>query len=133
MKMRVVEQEVVKVSKDSCNEDVNKISSATTFHPLDTPIATYETAGKVKPDGRTISVTEDGTITAFDADKTNGHTVNTDVPEDALFTDTTYENEPAVQGGTDVSLVTTGNKYFWDNKVSQSDRLTNSDIDDIIK
>lgn len=31
-------------------------------------------------------------------------------------TDTTYESKTAVSGGTDVSLVTTGEKYDWNNK-----------------
>ena len=31
-------------------------------------------------------------------------------------TDTTYESKAAAQGGTDVSLVTTGDKYNWNNK-----------------
>lgn len=114
-----------------------KVKSATTYHTeiieKEIPIATYDEVGKVKPDGRTISITNDGTITAFNSLSTNGHTVAKDVPQDAKFTDTTYNNVPAQQGGQDISLVTTGNKYFWDNKISQSDRLTNSEIDNIIK
>lgn len=31
------------------------------------------------------------------------------------YVDTTYENKAAVEGGTDVSLVTTGDKYRWNN------------------
>ena len=31
--------------------------------------------------------------------------------------DTTYESKTAASGGTDVSLVTTGEKYSWNNKV----------------
>lgn len=31
------------------------------------------------------------------------------------YTDTTYENKAAVEGGTEVSLVTTGDKYRWNN------------------
>lgn len=34
--------------------------------------------------------------------------------------DTTYESKSAVNGGTDVSLVTTGEKYGWNNKVDKS-------------
>lgn len=119
---------VVKVKLNNIDYDIGEGGSGG-----DTPIATYDEAGKVKPDGSTISVTTDGTITAINSNMTNGHTVDTDVPQNALFTDTTYENVPAQQGGVDVSLVTTGNKYFWDNKLSQSDRLTNSEIDEIIK
>lgn len=54
----------------------------------------------------------------------NGHTVASDVPANAVFTDTTYESKTAVSGGTDVSLVTTGEKYTWNNMlptVSSSD------------
>lgn len=36
-------------------------------------------------------------------------------------TDTTYENKQAASGGTDLSLVTTGDKYNWDNKADTSD------------
>lgn len=46
----------------------------------------------------------------------NGHTVAKDVPSDAIFTDTTYESKTAASGGTAVSLVTTGEKYTWNNK-----------------
>lgn len=46
----------------------------------------------------------------------NGHTVAVDVPANAKFTDTTYTSKAAASGGTDVSLVTTGEKYTWNNK-----------------
>lgn len=51
-----------------------------------------------------------------DARTVNGHTVLSDVPSNAVFTDTTYESKTAASGGTDVSLVTTGEKYAWNNK-----------------
>lgn len=50
------------------------------------------------------------------AEKVNNHTVEKDVPSNAVFTDTTYESKTASSGGTDVSLVTTGEKYTWNNK-----------------
>lgn len=40
------------------------------------------------------------------------------VPSNAVFTDTTYESKSAASGGTAVSLVTTGEKYTWNNKQS---------------
>jgi hypothetical protein len=46
----------------------------------------------------------------------NNHSVNKDVPSDAKFTDTTYESKPATSDGTDVSLVTTGEKFNWNYK-----------------
>ena len=48
--------------------------------------------------------------------KDSGYTIATSVPANAVFTDTTYSNKAAVSGGTEVSLVTTGDKYTWNNK-----------------
>lgn len=50
--------------------------------------------------------------------KDSGFTIEKSVPSDAVFTDTTYENKTAASGGTDVSLVTTGEKYIWNSKTS---------------
>ena len=47
------------------------------------------------------------------------YSLNKTVPADAVFTDTTYENKTAASGGNDVSLVTTGEKYTWNNKVDK--------------
>ena len=44
------------------------------------------------------------------------YTIGKSVPSDAVFTDTTYESKSASSGGTAVSLVTTGEKYTWNNK-----------------
>lgn len=54
----------------------------------------------------------------------NGHTVNSDVPANAKFTDTTYSSKSAASGGTDVSLVTTGEKAVWNAKTSNTGTLT---------
>lgn len=54
----------------------------------------------------------------------NGHTVNSDVPTNAKFTDTTYESKAAASGGTAVSLVTTGEKYTWNSKTSNTGTVT---------
>lgn len=40
------------------------------------------------------------------------------------FTDTTYSSKEAASGGTDVSLVTTGEKYAWNNKTSNTGTVT---------
>lgn len=48
------------------------------------------------------------------------YTVAKSVPSDAVFTDTTYSSKSASSGGTDVSLVTTGEKYTWNNKSTVS-------------
>lgn len=44
-----------------------------------------------------------------------------EIGNDPQFTDTTYENKAAVQGGSEESLVTTGEKYTWNNKVDIED------------
>lgn len=54
----------------------------------------------------------------------NGHTVNSNVPANAKFTDTTYTSKSAVSGGTDVSLVTTGEKAIWNAKTSNIGTIT---------
>lgn len=59
---------------------------------------------------RGVYVASDGTATVMD------YEVNKTVPSDAKFTDTTYESKPAASGGTDESLVTTGEKYTWNHK-----------------
>ncbi len=53
-----------------------------------------------------------------------GHTVGVNVPSDAKFTDTTYTSKTAVSGGTDVSLVTTGEKAIWNAKTSNVGTVT---------
>lgn len=55
----------------------------------------------------------------FDADgnaQAMTYEVNKTVPSDAVFTDTTYESLTPADGGTDVSLVTTGEKFAWNAK-----------------
>lgn len=49
----------------------------------------------------------------------NGYTIAASVPSGAIFTDTTYESKAAASGGTAVSLVTTGEKYTWNNKYTK--------------
>jgi hypothetical protein len=61
-------------------------------------------------DSKTPIYLNDGTFTALD------YTIEKSVPSDAKFTDTTYESKNASESGTDVSLVTTGEKYAWNNK-----------------
>ena len=58
------------------------------------------------------------------ASTVNDHTVNSDVPVNAKFTDTTYTSKSAVSGGTDVSLVTTGEKATWNAKTFNTGTIT---------
>lgn len=63
--------------------------------------------------------------------KATSYSLAKSVPSDAVFTDTTYESKAAVQSGSDVSLVTTGEKYTWNNKqnaISTSSRLAGNAV-----
>lgn len=62
--------------------------------------------------------------TASNASKVNNLTVQTAVPANAKFTDTTYSSKAAASGGTDVSLVTTGEKATWNAKTSNTGTIT---------
>lgn len=59
----------------------------------------------------------------------SGFTIATSVPANAVFTDTTYTSEVAANGGTAVSLCTTGEKYIWNNKANASSVVTQANID----
>lgn len=61
-------------------------------------------------DSVTIAAGSNVTVTGVAADKTIT----------IAATDTTYESKAAAPGGTDVSLVTTGEKYTWNNKGTYS-------------
>lgn len=57
----------------------------------------------------TVTIKQNGTSKgSFSMNQSGGATIN--------LTDTTYSSLPAVSGGTDKSLVTTGEKYTWNNK-----------------
>ena len=63
----------------------------------------------------------------------NGHSVQSDVPPNAKFTDTTYSSLAAKSGGSDVSLVTTGEKYIWNSKTSNVGTLTGIKMNGVSK
>lgn len=67
------------------------------------------------------------------AAKVNDHTVAVDVPSGAKFTDTTYESKAAASGGTDVSLVTTGEKATWNAKTSNVGTITGIKMNGVSK
>jgi len=58
----------------------------------------------------------------------NGHSIEADVPAEAVFTDTTYESKTAAENGTALSLVTTGEKYLWNNAASGTGSASWSNI-----
>jgi len=61
-----------------------------------------------KTETDTLLSAKQGTLTAGSNIQINNNTISA--------TDTTYQSKTASQGGTDVSLVTTGEKYTWNNK-----------------
>lgn len=71
--------------------DANGVISVTETPPYELPIASYDTLGGVKI-GNNIDIANGVISVTFptDADTVNGHTVLTDVPVDAVFTDTIY-------------------------------------------
>lgn len=60
------------------------------------------------------------TATSLQATQLNGVTIGSS----PKFTDTTYESKAAASGGTDVSLVTTGEKAIWNAKTSNTGTIT---------
>ena len=65
----------------------------------------------------TLTITLNGTSKGtFTANQSGNSTI--------ALTDTTYESKAAASGGTAVSLVTTWEKYTWNNKANTSDVLT---------
>lgn len=77
-------------------------------------IGTANPSKKLDVNG-TLNVSGDATLTSI-----NGVTVGSS----PKFTDTTYSSKSAASGGTDVSLVTTGEKYAWNNKTSNTGTVT---------
>ena len=100
---------------------INGTASSTTNYTL--PAGSYI----IYYNGTNYYFRTDGKLTASvtgDAATVNGKTVAVNVPADAKFTDTTYESKAAASGGTALSLVTTGEKYTWNNKASTNTTYT---------
>ena len=72
-----------------------------------------------------ISLRDDNKNTPIDLNADNGN-INAislngvTIGSSPKFTDTTYESKTASSGGTDLSLVTTGEKYTWNNKADKT-------------
>ena len=102
-------------STGQINSDVADIQSA-----LDEKAAISHTHTKSQITDFPTSLPANG----GNASTVNGHTVESNVPSGAKFTDTTYTSKSAVSGGTDVSLVTTGEKATWNAKTSNAGTIT---------
>ena len=108
--------------------DLSNLVTLTTAQSI-SGVKTF-TAEPVLP-SKTSNATNDGTKPATEAQVykkqdalTAGDNITISTVEGTLTisaTDTTYESKTAAQGGTDVSLVTTGDKYNWDHKADASD------------
>ena len=89
--------------------------------------------GKVTVNGTATTLyapTNTNTTYTLTQDSTDGHKI-TLTPSSGTPTtitipdnDTTYSSKDAASGGTDVSLVTTGEKYTWNNKTSNTGTVT---------
>lgn len=83
-----------------------KISS-TGGTSTDVPIATTEIAGKVKPDGTTITITEDGTISSVGGGSTPANMVTTDTTQTITgfktFTNNLHVNAPIASDGMSIT------------------------------
>jgi hypothetical protein len=107
-------------------------NSATTVTTDDTGVITISSNNNnqtIKGDGKTFGADAiielvAGTNIAISGDSTNSTiTINA--------TDTTYTSKPDASSGTEVSLVTTGEKYTWNNKqdaINSSNKLAVSNI-----
>ena len=88
----------------------------------------------VGPANSTINHIATFTGTTGKVIKDSGFTIEKSVPADAQFTDTTYENKAAVNEGTDDSLVSTGDKYNWNNKYTKPENgIPDTDFTDEVK
>ena len=120
-------------ASDNAGEAINWINSNTTLDSLwasggvllftpNRADGTATTAANSQKVGRFTATPTTGQVVVTDGTsggiKSSGYTIAKSVPSDAVFTDTTYESKAASNGGTAVSLVTTGEKYTWNNKSS---------------
>lgn len=88
-------------------------------------------SGEIK---RTVEAILDGTQKAGDAKKVNGHTVNSDVPENAVFTDTVYDDSELKQSIADIEsgTRTVGNSTKVNNHTVNSDVPENAKFTDTV-
>ena len=83
---------------------------------------------------RDIEGLVDGTKKAGDAKKVNGHTVSSDVPENAVFTDTVYDDSELKQSIADIESgkKTVGNSVKVNNHTVNSDVPANAEFTDTV-
>lgn len=95
--------------------NLHKISKTGSYNDLlDKPTIPTDTNQTIKTSSTTFGVDDAVEIVAGSNVQIDGNASDKTIIISA--TDTTYTSKAASQGGTDVSLVTTGEKYVWDNK-----------------
>lgn len=110
-------------SINGSNTDIVTVSTLKSDMELESGESNQNAFSNVLVDDTTISAdTTTDTLTLVAGDNI---TLTPDATDDEIIiaaTDTTYSSKTAVSGGTDVSLVTTGEKYTWNNMLSSSDK-----------
>ena len=94
---------------------------------LNKPTIPTDTNQKIKTSSVTFGNDDVVQITAGSNVQVAGDATNKTITISA--TDTTYSSQSASQGGTAVSLVTTGEKYTWNNKQDAMTAITAEEID----
>lgn len=106
----------VTLTPDATNDKVTIAATDTTYSDATTSThGLMSTADKTKLDnisGLTLDIVAGANVTVT-PNTTNGTLT-------IAATDTTYTSQSAASGGTAVSLVTTGEKYTWNNKIDGS-------------
>lgn len=104
--------ENITLNKNAETGDITISSTASGGGGGDVPIATTETAGKVKPDGTTITVTDDGTISAVPTTPTNVVTTDTTQKIAARKEFDTYDYPLIFYGNKNQDMSSSGSSFL---------------------
>lgn len=107
--------------------DWNQTNSSADDYIKNKPTIPTDTNQKIKTSSVTFGNDDVVQITAGSNVQVSGDATAKTITISA--TDTTYSSQSASQGGTTVSLVTTGEKYTWNNKQDAMTAITTAEID----
>ena len=107
--------------------DWNQTNSSADDYIKNKPTIPTDTNQKIKTSSVTFGNDDVVQITAGTNVQVSGDATAKTITISA--TDTTYSSQSASQGGTAVSLVTTGEKYTWNNKQDAMTAITTAEID----
>ena len=112
----------ITLTPDATNDKITIAATDTNTHNLSKNIvgAQNATANSAKGNGSVyLTHIENSEVTSsHQITGSGGTTVKSDSSGNITINSTTYSNQTAASGGTAVSLVTTGEKYIWNNKAS---------------